>query len=179
MANSHKTSIRKQYEIHGVKNYYANMANQYSNPHEPQVQQLLKQLNLSGTVLDLACGDGSASLALNNDCTIVGCDPYLYEQYEERTGFPCYPYSFDDIFNGVLGNINFDVIVCSFAMHLCEESKLNVLLYQLSRLSNKLVIISPHKRPIISENYWAIKQKYKADKVRCKTYISKVEIDGD
>jgi len=163
--------IRNMYSTYGVKDYYENHSNEYSNPHEKYIQTLLEQVNIKGDVLDLSCGDGAASLAIS-DCKVIGCDPYLYEQYELRTGNPCLRFSFDDIINGALQDMKFNSIICSFALHLCEKSKLNTLLYQLSRISNELIIITPHKRPEVNSSFWKLNSIIKENKVTLKKYES-------
>jgi hypothetical protein len=50
-------------------------------------------------VLDLAAGSGEATLALR-ECgagTIDACDPFLFEQYQRRTGRSCERFSFEDV----------------------------------------------------------------------------------
>nr|XP_018260817.1 uncharacterized protein I303_06533 [Kwoniella dejecticola CBS 10117]OBR82975.1 hypothetical protein I303_06533 [Kwoniella dejecticola CBS 10117] len=99
----------------------------------------------------------------NFEIDIVATDPYTSPAYRERTSRPCHPISFTDLANGVLppdslqhsqaGPI-WDVIVCSFALHLVTSpSELFALLYELSGKSRWLVIIAPHKKPEIKETW--------------------------
>jgi hypothetical protein len=57
---------------------------------------------------------------------------------------------FEEIADGALED-QFDVIVCSYAMHLLDHSLLFALLWQLRANSQLLIIITPHKRPVITE----------------------------
>ena len=70
---------------------------------------------------------------------------------------------------GALQNRRYDTIICSYAMHLCEESMLNNLLYQLSLIANTLIIITPHKRPEI-KNWWYEVESFKYNGVTLKVY---------
>lgn len=176
------TSIRDIYSTTGIENYYKEYPDEYSNPHETYIHELIKQVNIKGHILDLSCGNGSASLAIKKslssqdyDYSIIGCDPFLYEQYKTRTGNPCLKFSFDDIINGTLQSYQFDSIICSFALHLCEKSKLNTLLYQLSRISDELIILTPHKRPKVNPDFWKLTYTNKIEKVTLKKYESTIK----
>lgn len=50
-------------------------------------------------------------------------------------------------------NKQFDIIICSYALHLCPTSYFKTLLYRLAILCNKLVIISPSKYPMINSHF--------------------------
>ncbi len=45
----------------------------------------------------------------------------------------------------------FSSIICSFAMHLCPEQDLFALVSQLFSHSGNIIIITPHKRPVLEE----------------------------
>jgi hypothetical protein len=102
----------------------------------------------------------------------IGTDPFTFKLYEKNTGCLCLPLSFEDIVKGKLAfyqnsigqiqkikyktrNVNpsvsepFSSIICSFAMHLCEEKKLYPLVNQLFTYSKNIIIITPHKRPAL------------------------------
>lgn len=145
-------SIRSKYEKYGVENYYKSTPN-YVNEHEQYVKQLIidnhQTLPLS-SVLDLSAGTGlvTTTLQLLGYSNIEGTDPFLYEQYTETTRCVCYPYDFKYIVqNGI--EKTYSCIICSFALHLCEKSLLPRLMYRLSECTDKLVVISPSKFPII------------------------------
>lgn len=142
-------SIRKGYELLGVDSYYSKHKDDYCNPHKEIVQKLLlhakENWNLGENILDLCCGSGEVTEVFM-DRNIEGSDAYTCEAYTRNTGKKCYNLSFKDIVKHGLEK-KYDTIICSFAMHLCEESMLPVLLYRLAEASEKLVILTPHKRP--------------------------------
>ena len=155
-------SIRAGYEELGVDEYYKEHSDTYSNPHIDRIEYLLKTKtayeNIGNTVLDLCCGSGEiTNILLNNDINnkynIDGLDPYTASAYTRNTGQRCMKLDFKDIVLGALKNKRCDTIICSYAMHLCEESMLNNLLYQLSLISETLIIVTPHKRPDIKQ-WW-------------------------
>ena len=74
-----------------------------------------------------------------------------------------------DILKGQLINKKYDTIICSFALHLCEETMLNMVLYQLSLIANRLIIITPHKRPEIN-SWWEEVYREKTNKVTLRVY---------
>lgn len=167
--------VRDEYSKHGVDEYYLKHGNEYENPHFETVKTLLQRESISGLVLDLACGNGEATMCLDSsEVSVVGCDPYLYDQYIANVDNICYNYSFDDVIDGKLENHDFDVVICSFAMHLCDSSKLNALLYQLARISRELIILTPNKKPEINDNYWLQWKEVLLDRVRMRRYSSKL-----
>jgi len=99
---------------------------------------------------------------------IVGCDPYMNKIYENKLYKPCYNSSFMDIINGNFEGI-YDIVICSFGMHLCDEKMvfnlLSMLKYEYGM--KKLVIITPNKKPKIKEDI-KFEEKYK--KVRLRIY---------
>nr|XP_019044081.1 hypothetical protein I302_07361 [Kwoniella bestiolae CBS 10118]OCF23011.1 hypothetical protein I302_07361 [Kwoniella bestiolae CBS 10118] len=94
---------------------------------------------------------------------IIATDPYTSPAYADRTSRPCHPLSFTDLANGLLppdtppqknGEPIWDMIICSFALHLVTSpSELFALLYELSGKARWLVIIAPHKKPDIKETW--------------------------
>ena len=91
---------------------------------------------------------------------MTGCDPYTFEAFEKRMGFKCLQYNFIDITNGSLleycekNKINkFSLIVCSYALHLCDKDKLQMVVYFLSLCCQYLLILTPHKRPQINHTW--------------------------
>jgi hypothetical protein len=153
-------SIRPLYEKYGVENYYQNFGHLYKNPHENEIIKLLKQslflFNKNDYILDLSCGNGIITKYLlgNDFINIKGCDPYLYEIYQKETGCECYKLNFNDLINNQL-NESFNIAICSFALHLCEENKLYNFLSSL-KYNNQvklLIIISPTKKPNIDKYF--------------------------
>lgn len=145
--------IRNLYEQLGVDKYYKDYGNQYSNPHFAQIKELViknaDRLNYH-SILDFCSGGGEISLlvkGLGFD-QITGSDPYTHQLYQKKLQQPCHKWSFDDVIKGVLTE-QYSSIICSFAMHLCPEEKLYPLVLQLFQQTSSLVIITPHKRPIL------------------------------
>ena len=151
-ADSPRPSIRAEYERHGPEEFYAVHGATYRNPHEKALHAALRRavaewpLDL-GHVLDLACGSGEVTLALPEARAIDGIDPHTAAAYRERTGKPAEPWTFDQIAGGALLDRRYTLIVCSFALHLIDPARLPVLAYQLGRIADTLLVLSPHKRP--------------------------------
>ena len=173
-------SIRRQYERHGAAGYYRDHAAGYANPHEPEICHAIGlavqrwRPDLSH-VLDLAAGSGEATLALRElgAGEIDGCDPYLFKQYELRVGRPAERFSFEDVAAGVLAGRTYSLVVCSFALHLVDASRLPGVCFQLSHISPALLILTPHKRPDIRAEWgWQSEGELVWARVRCRFYRS-------
>lgn len=170
-----KESVRSGYEKLGVEGYYKKHSLDYSNPHFNDIEYLLKlndvQIEIGKTVLDLCCGSGEVTRILGSIkfFNVIGIDPYTAQAYRNNCKTTCLEYNFKDIACGALKNYKFDTIICSFALHLCEESMLNIVLYQLSLIAETLIIITPHKRPVI-KSYWKEIKAIKHNKVTLKIY---------
>src|SRR4051794_34694185 len=153
-------SIRARYEEHGADAYYREHADSYANPHEPEIRQCIEMaasrwpLDLS-RVLDLAAGSGEATLALRDvgAAEIEACDPYLFALYERRVGRSCERFSFEDVGAGALAGRQYRLIVCSFALHLVDLSRLPMVCMQLALIAPALLVLTPHKRPEIREQW--------------------------
>jgi SAM-dependent methyltransferase len=149
-------SVRDGYARLGVDAYYRRHASTYRNPHEDTVRAAIAHAVADWTpdlshVLDLAAGSGEVTLALRElgAARIDAIDPFTADAYQQRTGAACEPLDFAAIATGALGDRRYSLIVCSFALHLCEPSRLPVLAQQLSLLAPNLLILTPHKRPIL------------------------------
>lgn len=166
-------SIRSGYEDLGIDKYYENNKDTYENPHKEVVQSLLKfaknNWNLGNNLLDLCCGSGEVTKVFL-DSNIVGSDPYTYNLYHKNTNRKCFKQTFKDIVcNGLVGS--YDTVICSFAMHLCEESMLPTLLWQISQKTDKLLILTPHKRPNCNNiSGWKTERIIKEKKVTMTLY---------
>ena len=177
---SDQQSIRGQYEKHGVQGFYEQYGDQYRNPHEFAIREVLARAVTTwqpdlAHVLDLACGSGEVTLALKElGCTrIDGIDPYTGNAYTERTGQHAEPFTFAQIASGILSGRHYSLIVCSFALHLLEDSRLPTLAYQLSLITDGLLILTPHKRPEIDASWgWTIVGELVEDRVRARYYKS-------
>lgn len=173
-------SIRGEYERHGADAYYRTRGADYRNPHEPHVRASLavavERWNLDLTnVLDLAAGSGEVTLALRElgAAAVHGVDPYTAAAYESRTGQAAEPLTFADVAGGGLAGRSYSLIVCSFALHLCETSRLPVLAQQLSQIAPALLVLSPHKRPVLREEWgWGLAEETVLDRVRSRLYRS-------
>lgn len=62
-----------------------------------------------------------------------------------------YDWSFEDIAGGILAGRRYSIVVCSFSLHLCDPSYLTTCCRSLAQSCANLVIITPHKRPEITE----------------------------
>jgi 2-polyprenyl-3-methyl-5-hydroxy-6-metoxy-1,4-benzoquinol methylase len=170
-------SVREGYQKLGVEDYYKEKALTYSNPHEIKIEKLMNiffnkymKLNEDSKILDLCCGSGEITRILENlGCkNIKGLDPFTSELYKSKTNKDCIELNFKDIANGKLKE-QFDVIFCSFALHLAEESLLPNILYNLSQISNNLVILTPHKKPDI-KLYYELDLELYHEKIRLRKY---------
>jgi hypothetical protein len=176
--DSTSDSIRRQYERHGATNYYRAFAGDYANPHGLQIRDAISlargrwPLDLSN-VFDLAAGSGEATLALLElgAAKIDACDPYLFEQYHRRTGQPAERFSFEDIAAGALADRRYSLVVCSFALHLAEASRLPGICQQLSLIAPAMLILTPHKRPEVRREWgWTPEDEFVWARVRCRFY---------
>lgn len=93
---------------------------------------------------------------------------YTSPAYTERTSRPCHSLSFTDLAQGLLPPISvetssrsgeadnnsepvWDIIVCSFALHLVTNpSELFALLFELSGKARWLIVVATHKKPEVS-----------------------------
>jgi hypothetical protein len=178
--SSSEDSVRGRYERHGSADEYyrTDAARTYANPHEPEIGHAIRladekwKLDLSH-VLDLAAGSGEATLALCElgAASVDACDPYLFEQYERRIGKPCERFSFEDVAAGAMAGRSYSLVVCSFALHLAEESRLPLICQRLGEVSPALLILTPHKRPVIREAWgWTLEGELVWARVRCRLY---------
>lgn len=170
--------IRPLYDEFGATSYYQRFGAAYRNPHEPIIGRLLAAAlaaypSDTTHVLDLACGSGEATLALRTlgAARITGVDPFTGEAYRARTSQTALPHSFEQIAAGALDGQRFSLIVCSFALHLVDDSRLPVLCYQLSRLAPRLIVLTPIKRPHIQPAWgWQLITEMMQDRVRLRLY---------
>ena len=175
-----EAAIRAAYEREGPEEFYRRHGGDYRNPHEHIVQAILVQavaawrLDL-GRVLDLACGSGEATMALRElGAAVEGTDPFTGDAYLARTGARALPLSFENVAWGALAGQQFSLIVCSFALHLLEESRLPALCYALSRISPALLVITPIKRPQIKPAWsWTLTGELLHERVRARLYAAR------
>src|SRR5258708_1954892 len=179
-------AIRNQYARHGARGYYEQFGAQYRNPHELAVRRTLHAAvaawNLDLTrVLDLACGSGEVTLTLRDDLAkqdrgataIDGVDPFTGAAYQARTGQPAEGLSFEAIASGALEGRRYSLVVCSYALHLLDASRLPRLAYQLSRIAGALLVLTPHKRPHLRREWgWELRGEMIVERVRARSYRS-------
>jgi SAM-dependent methyltransferase len=172
-------SIRHAYERNSPDGYYALHGAAYRNPHEAAVGAALTlavarwRLDLRD-VLDLACGSGEVTLALRDLGAerTTGVDPYTGAAYRERTGQAALARDFAAVAAGALAEQRYTLIVCSFALHLVERSRLPLLAHRLSVLSPALLVLTPHKRPhLASEWGWTLCDELVEQRVRARYYL--------
>ena len=143
-------------------------------PGHLSLDWVLEKINII-KFIDLAAGTGEVTsyLAKNKITDAIGIDPYLSETYEQNTGKKCLSLSFEDVaVNGL--DYNTQTIICSYALHLCDKSYFNNLIYNLSRSCEYFVLISPSKYPVISDEYFELIDSIIINKTHCKIYKSKV-----
>lgn len=164
----------QEYAKFGIKGFYEEIGESYTNPHQKDIKNLIKVISVPNLrYLDLGAGDGivSQELIANNCLNVEGCEPFLNDLYKSRTKLSCLTFSFEDIAKGLL-NKQYDVIVCSYAMHLAEKSILPNLLFQLSQSCRKLIILTPHKNPVINI-YWTLQEETVLNKTTMRIYVKK------
>lgn len=146
--------IRDKYSQLGVNQYYEKNGTDYRNPHFKYVRQLLinNQDHIDySRALDFCCGSGEVTevLAELGYKNTSASDPFTQQAFQQNIGQNCYGWAFDDVIKGQVSG-DFSAIICSFAMHLCDEKKLYPLVTGLFQMTDTLVIITPHKRPDLS-----------------------------
>lgn len=171
-------AIRHRYEESGVADFYAQEGDAYRNPHEDcarfALAQAVKLWPLELThVLDLACGSGEMTLELRDlgAGQIEGVDPYTGRAYRQRTGSEALAATFKQIAAGALAGRRYSLIVCSYALHLVEPSRLPGVAVALGQLSDALLILSPHKRPQLDPAWgWRLVDEIYPQRVRTRLY---------
>ena len=140
----------------GVESFYKNNGDTYQNPHYRYIKKLLLQNEARidyRNILDFCCGSGEVSQVIDEIGfkNSTGCDPYTQKAYSLRMKKPCLGYSFEEVIKGKLPKKHYSSIICSFAMHLCDEKQLYPLTQRLFDCTKQIVIITPHKRPVLDE----------------------------
>ena len=173
-------AIRRQYEKHGARGYYERHGAEYRNPHEDAIARVLREvvpqwpLDLTHA-LDLACGSGEVTLVLRElgVTRVDGIDPFTGAAYLARTGQAAEAFDFAALAAGALRGRRYSLIVCSFALHLAEASRLPLLAYELAELAPHLLILTPHKRPALKPEWgWQLRAETVIERVRTRLYES-------
>ena len=185
-------AMRNQYSRHpgGAEGWFREFGGQYTNPHEDAVADAVQRLVRSGwmapghRVLDLACGSGEVYRTLQGKGfaaeDLTACDPFTQAAFERRTGFVCRTDSFADVAAGSLSEFSFDRVVCAYALHLCEPSRLPAVCLALAMCAPELCVITPHKRPEIAPAWgWQLrKEEYdQGFRIRTRRY-TRVAVTG-
>jgi hypothetical protein len=174
--------IRPSYDALGPDEFYRQSAATYRNPHESAVATLVTRVVREWPVdvtdvLDLACGSGEVTLALlqcEGVRSIHGVDPFTGAAYLERTGATAESLTFAEIAAGGLEGRWWTTVFCSFALHLCETSRLPVLCQRLADITDSLVVVTPHKRPVIDPTWgWSLREEMMHSRVRARHYQAK------
>ncbi|MBQ7928075.1 MAG: class I SAM-dependent methyltransferase [Methanobrevibacter sp.] len=159
-------AILNEYKKHGVDEFYRLHSHDYENPHNDIIENLLVEAksvwNIKGNILDLCCGSGEVS-RMFKECNVEGLDPYTKELYEKNTANHCIEMTFKDIVRNGFER-NYDFVICSYAMHLCEKSMLPMLLYRISEASENLIIITPHKKPNCNGKFFLERKRMKKER---------------
>jgi SAM-dependent methyltransferase len=166
------------YEAMGVEGYYLAHGATYRNPHEDGVRGVLTMAVATWTldlshVLDLACGSGEATLALRElgADRVDGIDPFTSAAYHARVGQPAEAIRFEDIAAGALEGRTWSTVVCSFALHLVEVSRLPGVCRALADITESLLVVTPHKRPDIRGGWgWQPPVECKFQRTRARLY---------
>ena len=98
-------------------------------------------------------------------------DPYTYAAYQDRVGRACERDGFEQIAAGLWQGRRFSLIVCSFALHLAEPSRLPGVAMALAQLAPALLILTPHKRPELRDAWgWQLTHETVRQRVRARLY---------
>jgi SAM-dependent methyltransferase len=170
--------VRHGYQEHGVDGFYDRFGADYRNPHEKYVNEVLAEAKEKWALdlrecLDLACGSGEVTLALRalGAGGVTGVDPYTGAAFRARTGLDVLPLRFEDVGAGALAGRRFSVAVCSFALHLLDTSRLPQVVFQLSQVTDTLVVVTPHKRPQLEPRWgFSLVDEVMAGRVRARLY---------
>lgn len=112
-------------------------------------------------------------LPLDLQLVIEACDAYTMEAYKERIGREAQQITFRDIADGALSERDYDICICSFALHLLDNSNLFSTLICLSFVSRYLIVVSPHKKPVIEIHMgWELIEDITKDRVHARMYRS-------
>lgn len=104
---------------------------------------------------------------------IDAADPYTHEAYRTWTGCSAETYSFQDVADGWLCDRSYHLVVSSYALHVLDASKLFATLMQLSLVAGHLLVLSPHKKPIIEPHTgWELVEHVVVERVHARLYVS-------
>jgi hypothetical protein len=175
--------VRNEYADHpgGAEGWYLDAGASYRNPHaqavastiDVAVQRWPSLFTGSNRILDFCCGSGEVTRALIDS----GVNASLVESSDPFTGLAFTSacpdrtligeWTFADVEQGALSGQRWTTVVCSYALHLCEQSRLAAVCTQLALITEHLVIITPHKRPELSPEWgFALVDEHRDTKLR-------------
>lgn len=121
-------------------------------------------------------GIATECAANDGDSTTIPADVGIISAAtKESLSDQVFTWSFEDIAAGALIDRHYSVVVCSFALHLCEPSYLATTCSALAMVADRLIVLTPHKRPDIKPAWgWALVSDERDDhwRVRCRQYKS-------
>jgi hypothetical protein len=175
--------VRNEYADHpgGAQGWYREAGASYRNPHSAAVASTVdlavhrwpSLFASPSSVLDFCCGSGEVTRALIDSgvepLRISSSDPFTGLAFTaacpERTLIG--EWTFADVEQGALGGFYWTTVICSYAFHLCEQSRLAAVCTQLALVAEHLVIITPHKRPELSADWgFALVDEHRDTKLR-------------
>lgn len=112
-----------------------------------------------GRILDFCCGSGEVTRALIglgvDGARIDATDPFTHDAFEALCSGRSLlaNWTFADVERGAAQRHRWTTVVCSYAFHLCEQSRLAGVCLQLAAVADHLVIVTPHKRPELRETW--------------------------
>ena len=128
------------------KNYYESFASEYRNAQADAIEKILTVLgsSLSGTILDLGCGDGLGTKLLLKRLPgpFIGldCSPAMVKRYRRETGGRAVIANFWDTLPHA------DTAIALHCLHLCPPSRLWQVRWQLAQAGvHHLLVSSPFK----------------------------------
>ena len=129
--------------------YYRHRAEEYENPHEDAVSELLERLLhfVKPKVLDLGCGAGLATKVLSRlgiyDAVGVDRSREMVLRYSRETHRSGFVANFWDPMPEAM------TAVAVHSLHLCESTRLWQLRWRLQEAGiEKLIVVSPLKRAV-------------------------------
>ncbi|KAL6761794.1 hypothetical protein V8C86DRAFT_2528164 [Haematococcus lacustris] len=106
---------------------------------------------------------------------VDAADPYTGAAYQAWTGRAAETFSFEDVCRGMLldEGRSYHICICSYAMHVLDNSYLVQLLQQLALVCQSLIIISPHKLPRVeSHTGWRLQHQRLEQRTHARLYCS-------
>ena len=153
--------VRDEYASHrlGAEGWYREQGALYRNPHAAAVREMVlvalakwpEMFAGGGSLLDLCAGSGEVTAVIADALgveRVISADPFTGAAFLSAQGRSLdAEWSFAAIADGVLEERSFDVVICSYALHLCERSRLARICHELAQRADHLVVITPHKQP--------------------------------